>query len=89
MNYQRFIQEKIGSENRPFTKIGDLKMDLKIKNYNVMFHICSGSNDFARKCLKNFTELHFFHRKKKLLHKNKSIFHKNKKLLHKIIRKIH
>ena len=24
---QRFIQEKIGSENRPFTKIGDLKTD--------------------------------------------------------------
>ena len=67
---QRFIQEKIGSKNGPFTKIGDLKTDpaqkletfntnSKIKNYNAIFHTCSAATEFIRKLLKNFTKLHF------------------------------
>ena len=46
---QGFIQEKIGSENGPFAKIRDLKMDPKIKNYNAIFHIRSASNEFTKK----------------------------------------
>ena len=56
---QGFTQEKIGSQNGPFTKIGylkidplqksDLKMDPKIKNYNVFFYSRSAANEFTMK----------------------------------------
>ena len=41
-------------------KKSDLKLDLKIKNNNVIFHTHSAKNEFARKILKKFTGLHFF-----------------------------
>ena len=55
-----FIQQKIGSENGPltkisdlkngpFTKIRDLKTDTKIIYYNVIFHIHSAANESTRK----------------------------------------
>ena len=46
---QGFIQEKTGSENGPFTKIGHLKTYPKIKNYNAIFHTRSAENEFTRK----------------------------------------
>ena len=52
--YQGFIQEKIWPENGPFTKIIHLKMDPKIKNYNVIFHIRSAANEFTGKLLKKY-----------------------------------
>ena len=47
VNNQGFIQEKIGFENGPFTKICYLKTDPKIKNYKVIFHIRSAANQFT------------------------------------------
>ena len=54
-----FIQKKIRPLNGPFTnisdfkmalnEIGDLKTDPKIKNYNIIFHIRSATNEFTRK----------------------------------------
>ena len=66
---QGFIQVKIGSENGPFTKIGNFKMDPKIKNWNITFHTCSATNEFTGKLLKNFTKINFF-AKNKLFHKD-------------------
>ena len=54
-----------GPSNGPFTKIRDLKTDPKIKNYNVIFHICSATNEFIRKLLTNLTKLYFFTGEKK------------------------
>ena len=61
---KELIQEKIGFENRPFTKIYTLKTDPKIKIYKVIFHICSVANVLTMKLLKNFTKLNFFIEKK-------------------------
>ena len=36
-------------ENGPFTKIGDIKTNPKIKNYDVIFHTHSTANEFTRK----------------------------------------
>ena len=44
-----FIQEKIGSENGPFTQMRDLKTDSKIKNYDEIFHTHSAANEFIWK----------------------------------------
>ena len=44
-------------------------MDLKIKNYNAIFHTHSATNDFTRKWLKKFITSHYFIEKK--IHKNK------------------
>ena len=35
------------------------KTDPKIKNYNLLFHTHSATNELTRKLLKNFTKLHF------------------------------
>ena len=86
---------KSATSNGHFTKIGDLKTNLsqkirdlktdpKTKNYIVILHTCSVTNEFTRKLFKNFTKLYFFTREKK-----------KKKLLHfflflnKIIREVH
>ena len=82
------LQKNRRSWKGTFIKIGDLKMDPKIKNYNVMIYTCSAADEFTRKLLKNFTKLNFF-AENKLFHKSKNIFHKNKELFFKIISKIH
>ena len=50
-------------ENKPFTKIADLKTDLK--KYNTLFHTRSTANEFTRILLKKFTKLHFLTESKK------------------------
>ena len=50
---------RIWDQNRAFTKIRD-KTGPKIKNYNVIFYTRSAANEFTRKLLQNFADLHFF-----------------------------
>ena len=57
-------------------------MDLKIKNYNAIFHTRSAPNDFTRKRLQNFAN--FFSQKKKTLSQEKKN-HKNKKFFHSFV----